>query len=168
MRSFIEMWRIPREILSSANDQDALKNVKEQLINPDSFLENVRHLYAEPEAKSYDLIEFIDGRCFERYSQPQKVNGKSVGRVWSFRDITESKRAEAELIKAKEKAEESDKLKTAFLHNVSHEIRTPMNAIIGFSTLLNEVVFDDPECRQYTDVIYQSGSQLLSIINDIV
>lgn len=167
-QKFIEMWRIPIEILSSGEDSDALKFVKDQLVNPNSFLENVKQLYSEPEAITNDLLEFIDGRFFERYSQPQRINGRSVGRVWSFRDITERKRAEIELIIAKEKAEESDKLKTAFLHNVSHEIRTPMNAIIGFSTLLNEVVFDDPECRQYTDVIFQSGSQLLSIINDIV
>lgn len=83
-------------------------------------------------------------------------------------DITLRKIAEAELIAAKEKAEESDRLKTAFLHNVSHEIRTPMNAIIGFSALLSEPETTESERRQYTDIIFQSGSQLLSIINDIV
>ena len=83
-------------------------------------------------------------------------------------DITSRKKAEAELIAAKEKAEESDKLKTAFLHNVSHEIRTPMNAIIGFSALLNDNELSDEDRRQYIDIIFQSGSQLLSIINDIV
>ena len=167
-QKFTEMWRIPSEILDSGEDSDALKFVKDQLINPESFLENVKHLYSEPEATTSDLLEFKDGRFFERYSQPQKINGKSVGRVWSFRDITEKRRAEADLIAAKEKAEESDKLKTAFLHNVSHEIRTPMNAIIGFSTLLNEPGLNEPERQQYTDIIFQSGSQLLSIINDIV
>jgi signal transduction histidine kinase len=110
----------------------------------------------------------MDGRIFERYSQPQIINNKSVGRVWSFRDITERKKAEAEIIRAKEKAEESDRLKTAFLQNVSHEIRTPMNAIIGFSTLLNDPALTQTECNQYAKVILQSGSQLLSIINDIV
>lgn len=83
-------------------------------------------------------------------------------------DITQRKQAESELIAAKEKAEESDRLKTAFLHNVSHEIRTPMNAIIGFSALLNEPDITEIERRQYIDIIFQSGSQLLSIINDIV
>ena len=76
--------------------------------------------------------------------------------------------AEAELIAAKEKAEESDRLKTAFLHNVSHEIRTPMNAIIGFSALLNEPDTTEADRHQFIDIIFQSGSQLLSIINDIV
>ena len=83
-------------------------------------------------------------------------------------DITLRKKAEAELIAAKEKAEESDRLKTAFLHNVSHEIRTPMNAIIGFSALLNEPDTTEEERHQFIDIIFQSGSQLLSIINDIV
>jgi PAS domain S-box-containing protein len=83
-------------------------------------------------------------------------------------DITSRKIAEAEIIAAKEKAEESDKLKTAFLHNVSHEIRTPMNAIIGFSSLLNEPDLPEKDRSQYTNIIFQSSNHLLSIINDIV
>ncbi len=83
-------------------------------------------------------------------------------------DITARRKAETELIAAKEKAEESDRLKTAFLHNVSHEIRTPMNAILGFSSLLNETGIAEEERKQFVDVIFQSGNQLLSIINDIV
>jgi hypothetical protein len=83
-------------------------------------------------------------------------------------DITSRKKAEEELIASKEKAEESDRLKTAFLHNVSHEIRTPMNAIIGFSSLLKDFDLSDQEKNQYIEIIFQSGGQLLSIINDIV
>jgi PAS domain S-box-containing protein len=83
-------------------------------------------------------------------------------------DITSRKKAEEELITAKEKAEESDRLKTAFLHNVSHEIRTPMNAIIGFSSLMRDMKLSEAERNQYVEIIYQSGEQLLSIINDIV
>ncbi|WP_164977441.1 ATP-binding protein [Ancylomarina salipaludis] len=73
-----------------------------------------------------------------------------------------------ELIKAKEKAEESDRIKTAFLHNISHEIRTPMNAIVGFSGLLNTPDLQAEDSQHYTDLIIQSSDQLLSIINDIV
>lgn len=83
-------------------------------------------------------------------------------------DITSRKKVEKDLIAAKEKAEESDRLKTAFLHNVSHEIRTPMNAIIGFSALLNEPGLSSAESQQFSDIIFQSSNQLLSIINDIV
>jgi PAS domain S-box-containing protein len=88
--------------------------------------------------------------------------------IWMVEDITQRKKAEQDLIAAKLKAEESDRLKTAFLHNVSHEIRTPMNAIIGFSSLLNETDVDQKERSQFTEIIFQSSNQLLSIINDIV
>ena len=83
-------------------------------------------------------------------------------------DITERKRIEEELIRAKEKAEQSDRLKTAFLHNISHKIRTPMNAIVGFTTLLDSPDTNDESRKQYIDIIYQSSNQLLSIITDIV
>jgi CheY-like chemotaxis protein len=72
------------------------------------------------------------------------------------------------LIKAKEKAEESDRLKTAFLHNISHEIRTPMNAIAGFSGFLNDPDLDTEKRAHFTNIIVQSCDQLLSIISDIV
>ncbi len=84
------------------------------------------------------------------------------------RDITEQKKAADELLRAKEKAEESDRLKTAFLHNVSHEIRTPMNAIIGFSALLGESGQDDDSRRSFVDIIMNSSNHLLAIVNDII
>ena len=167
-QKFAEMWKIPENVIETMQDQAALNFVLDQLKDPEGFHEKVKYLYSDPEAITSDLLEFIDGRVFDRYSQPQKIGGKSVGRVWSFRDITERKRAEAELIAAKEKAEGSDRLKTAFLHNVSHEIRTPMNAILGFTTLLNEPGISAEDRSQFTDVIFQSGNQLLMIINDIV
>lgn len=69
---------------------------------------------------------------------------------------------------AKEKAEESDRLKTAFLHNISHEIRTPLNAIIGFSSLLSSPELSDEKRKEYFDIIKISNSQLLSIITGII
>ncbi len=83
-------------------------------------------------------------------------------------DITMRKKYETELIQAREKAEESDNLKTAFLRNLSHEIRTPMNAIMGFSNLLNVREIDSDEQQVNIRIIQESSQQLLSIINDIV
>lgn len=83
-------------------------------------------------------------------------------------DITDLKNYEQELETAKTKAEESDRLKTAFLHNISHEIRTPMNAIVGFSGFLNDPTLEYEERKQYSDIIVQSTNQLLCIITDII
>jgi PAS domain S-box-containing protein len=83
-------------------------------------------------------------------------------------DITGKKQMLDDLIAAKEKAEENDRLKTAFLQNISHEIRTPMNAIIGFSRLLNEPDLLPDKRDYFTNIIIHSGEQLLSIITDII
>lgn len=95
-------------------------------------------------------------------------DGSIIGMLGITTDITERKKIEEELILAKEKAEESDKLKTAFLNNISHEIRTPLNAIIGFSGLLKEENLNSQEQKHFTDIIIKSSEQLLMIITDII
>ncbi|HEY1360520.1 MAG TPA: EAL domain-containing protein [Thermoleophilaceae bacterium] len=94
---FVRMWRIPREILELRDDDRAITFVLTQVRDPDGFLRQLRELRSSPHAESYDLIEFKDGRVLERYSRPQLIEGNAVGRVWSFRDITERKRTETEL-----------------------------------------------------------------------
>ena len=83
-------------------------------------------------------------------------------------DISEKKKMVKELIAAKEKAEESDRLKSAFLANVSHEIRTPMNGILGFVDLLKTSELSQEEREKYFDIIMKSGARLLTTINDII
>src|SRR6266487_164452 len=93
-RTFAELWRIPDSVLESKDSAQTIAFVLEQLADPPGFLSKVREVYARPDASSFDVLTFKDGRIFERFSQPQRIAGKSVGRVWSFRDVTESKRAE--------------------------------------------------------------------------
>ena len=83
-------------------------------------------------------------------------------------DITEQKRTLHELIDAKQKAEESDRLKSAFLANITHELRTPMNGILGFSELLKDPELSTEESTEYVDLIHQSGQRLLTLINELI
>lgn len=95
------------------------------------------------------------------------INGNILGVLGTYEDITERKQMEGELIAARDKAEESDRLKTAFLNNLSHEIRTPLNAIVGFSELINKPGLSEGALRNYTDIVRRSSGQLLAIIDDI-
>jgi len=94
---FVELWHLPDRIVATRDDAATIAFGMEQLADPDAFQARVEELYDDPEAESNEILEFKDGRVFERYSRPQRVDGAIVGRVWSFRDVTASKRTEREL-----------------------------------------------------------------------
>ena len=99
---------------------------------------------------------------------PIRIKGEIIGAFGIYRDITDRKKIELNLIAAKERAEESDRLKSAFLSNMSHEIRTPMNAIIGFSTLLSDPAITDEERQDFIRIIKERGNDLMRIMDDII
>jgi len=97
-QKFRKMWKIPKGIMEKKEDQKAIGYVLKQLRDPDGFVASLQRLYSVPNLDCFDEIEFKDGRIFERYSIPQKMEEKIVGRVFSFRDVTERKRMEYQLV----------------------------------------------------------------------
>ncbi|HKL37589.1 MAG TPA: ATP-binding protein [Bacteroidales bacterium] len=97
------------------------------------------------------------------------INERKLIRVWGTQqDITSIKEKEKEIIRQKEKAEESNRIKNAFLANISHEIRTPLNSIMGFSDLLDMQGLSEEDQHSYITHIRSSGNQLLRIVSDIL
>ncbi|NJK37502.1 MAG: response regulator [Oscillatoriales cyanobacterium SM2_3_0] len=94
---FVDFWQIPESLLTDDQAQSILTFVFRQLKQPPHFLKTIMRLSAEPQTPTHDVVEFKDGRTFEVASHPSKVGYKLVGRVWSFRDITERKRVEQAL-----------------------------------------------------------------------
>ncbi len=94
---FIKIWGTPRTLMESGDDDAVLSDGLSKVAHPEQFLDKVRELYADPMAESVDIVELRDGRVLERYTSPQILQGECIGRVWSFRDITEGKAAEANL-----------------------------------------------------------------------
>jgi PAS domain S-box-containing protein len=94
-RRFVQMWNISQGVMDARDDEAMIKSVLSQLKDPDKFVKKVMYLYDHIEEKSKDEVEFIDGKTFERYSSPlTDPNGKNLGRIWYFHDITSRKKAE--------------------------------------------------------------------------
>lgn len=103
-RKFLEMWRIPETLANAAVDEPVLQLVVSQVRDPEAFLAKVRHLYAHPEEESDDQFHLNDGRIIERHSAPAVgANGRYVGRVWYFRDITARSLADTALRESEER-----------------------------------------------------------------
>lgn len=136
------------------------------------YHENDRKLIEDNQPiRSAEWITMQDGRTL--LMDTLKVlyrdkSGKAIGIMAISRDITEIEEVKTKLEEAKEKAVESDKLKTAFLANMSHEIRTPMNAIVGFASLLTDENLSPEDKKDYANHVNQGSETLLNLIDDII
>lgn len=134
-------------------------------------IDAMNNLRKEPYTCYFEQRVFsIKGWVWLAWSDKAILNdsGKIESVIGLGRDITERKEMEIQLHIAKDKAEESSRLKTSFLSNMSHEIRTPMNAIMGFAELLKNPELQDSRKNEFLDVIMTSSKQLLTIIDDII
>ncbi len=173
-RKFTAMWRIPAEMTGNGRHPELLTLTEKQFAIPEKFRERINLIYATEPADTFDVLETLDGRVIERYSSIQKIDGKSVGRVWSFRDISERKRAELERERllaseheARKRAESETHLKDEFLATLSHELRTPLNAILGWATLIRTATNPD-EITEGLEVIERNARSQTQIIEDLL
>lgn len=147
-----------------------------QQLHPDDREAVFSRIYQAIDAKESDLIYNFrtlrkNGEYYYREDHAHFQYDKAGNHVKTYvtcRDITERHLAHLELVKAKEKAVESDNLKSSFLANISHEIRTPLNGILGFAEVLKTPGLGNHETTECIDIINASSRQLLGIINDIV
>lgn len=108
-KQFQLMWHIPQAVVDTRDDSKAVAFVLDQLKDPDAFVKKVRELYQSSEA-SLDVLNFKDGKIFERYSRPQLVGERIIGRVWSFRDTTARVHTQRALQEKNEELERFNKL----------------------------------------------------------
>ncbi len=158
-----EMEAIGMDFFDIAISDSYVNPIRKRIEADDIFSKNNGNKYRTAYGIRKDHSKFP----FE-YSLSRITMRDEVFTVMSLRDISERVENERKLKEARARAEESDKLKSAFLSNLSHEIRTPMNAIMGFSYLLSDSKSEIPDVMEYLGLISNSCSNLLEIIEDIV
>ncbi len=138
-RKFLQLWRIPDSVAASADDDKLLECVLDQLVDPGAFLAKVRQLYSHPDEQSCDVLNFKDGRTFERLSQPHRIDDRIVGRVWTFRDITERVKAAERQTQLLGQLEKTNQELQDFAYIVSHDLKAPLR---GVKTLAGWIAAD--------------------------
>jgi two-component system, LuxR family, sensor kinase FixL len=197
-QKFADMWKIPEEILAGRDDGKTINHILAQLAAPEQFVAKVKKLYEHPEESSFDQIKFLDGRVFDRYSQPQRIGDDIVGRVWSFLDVTKRKQAEEKLLETNRRlqqeneqrirAEKSLEILNAnlestitqlsrtnkqlgeFAHLTAHDLKTPLRGIGTLAQWLYTDYYDkfDDNGRRQIDLLVKRVKRMDNIINAIL
>ena len=182
------LWSLPGNAIAAGNSTQILGLMGAQLTPPQDAPACLQALIAEAPQQNTQVLALCNGRTLEKRAQPHLVEGRNLGTVLTFIDVTDRVRAEltlksdrdylvdlvarqiADLRRARDEAEEANRAKSDFLATVSHELRTPMHAILSFSGF-GERGYDSkaPEqLRRYFSNISQAGTRLLGLINDLL
>ncbi len=161
-KKFVEMWHLECGPGLEKDDQVLLSRVSDQLQSPNEFLDRVRMLYSDPAATSFDVLFFRDGRIFERYSQPQRLDGKITGRVWSFRDVTRARNLEAELNQS-QKMEALGKL----AGGLAHDFNNLLMLITGYAAQAMEQTSND-QVRSHCEQILATTNRAASLTKQLL
>jgi len=168
-RRFAELWRIPEEVLETRDDERMIASVLEQLTDPDAFLTKIQELYNSTE-ESLDVLEFKDGRVFERYSSPLMQEGELAGRVWSFRDITERRKAENERLQLESRIRDTQRLESlgVLAGGIAHDFNNMLVGILGNADLALSMIQDRPRVAELVADIVGAARQAADLCNELL
>ena len=161
-RRFADLWRIPQSLMESGDDRALQDFALEQLSDPDAFLKKEQSLY-NTDAVDMDTFTFKDGRVFERYYFPMVMDGGVIGRVWSFRDITEQKGLQHRLLQS-HKMEAIGQLTAG----IAHEFNNLLTSILGYSNLVLARLPSDSPLRHDLEQMEMASNRAVALTRQLL
>src|SRR2546430_5513530 len=165
---YAQMMGVSLAQLKKADVNKLRLKFSQRFKDPEGFVTRVMEIYRTAPAETFEVLEWKDGTILERYSQIQWRNRKPVGRVWSFRDVTERERAEESLEAAKIAAENANQAKDDFLASLSHELRTPLMPAMVAASYLAENEDLPLEFREDVTAIWRNVQLEAQLIDDLL
>ena len=167
-RRFSALWDVPNDLLQRRDDAGIMAHLQSQTVREEGDGDRVEPGAPDTGADDTFATQYLrNGKVLECSSHAARSGAELIGRVYSYRDVTERYRTQADLIAARDEAKRASQAKGDFLAMMSHEIRTPMNGVLGIAQLLAGTPLD-AEQTGYLRVIRSSGETLLAILNDIL
>lgn len=160
-KKFLSLWRIPDSIMTSR--QDRIMHIFKQLKDPDHYLEKLRNVYAHPEFEDSEQVELTDGRLFDIYSKPQIMGNEIVGRVWSFRDVSEKKNLEQQLRQA-QKMEAIGQM----AGGIAHDFNNILTVILGYGSILRDHCIDDETQLENIDQVLKAAERASNLTRSLL
>ncbi len=169
-RRFKEMWLIPDHIAAGGDDRLLIGTVLEQLSDPEAFLDRVRQLYDHPLQDSFDVLQFKDGRVFERYSTPQRVGNRVAGRVWSFRDVSARVRIERERELLRDQYFQAQKMEAIgqLAGGVAHDFNNLLQIMLGYTECAKEEDNDPQQLKTSLTQVESAIQQARGLVGQLL